>query len=123
MTGWPDIEKFYVAYLGTALSVRVATQIPDDVEELSGFVRVTRGPGGADRISDEPLLDIEAFHVKRPEAGELAEEARQAVLGSVNKTGTLVDRADTATGPNWVFYGPHVERYVASYRLSLRRPR
>lgn len=121
---WPDIERAYVAILRDALGVRVATNVPDAVETITnGFIRVARGPGSDDGITDQPLLDIEAFHPDRGDAAVLAERARQAMLASPNRAGVLIDSATTASSPSRVFYGPHVERYVASYRLALRRPR
>lgn len=121
---WPDIERVYVKTLNNALGVRVATNIPDDVETISaGFVRVIRASGADDGITDHPLLDVEAFHPERNGAERLAERARQAILESPNSDKILVDSAATVSGPARIFYGPHVERYVATYRLSLRRPR
>lgn len=119
---WPDIEKLAVSYLEAALGVRVATRIPGD---LSGsFVRVIRGPGSDDGITDAPLLDVETFAPNQPAAYALAEDAREALHALAGKAvnGALVDTVDTATGPVRLDYGnPSVERYVASYRLNLRQ--
>ena len=121
---WPDIERAYVTILREAVGVRTATDIPGDVETIpTGFIRVARGPGSDDGITDQPLLDVEAFHPDRHGAERLAEQARQAILNSPNQIGVLVDAATTASTPTRVFYSPNVERYVASYRLRLRRPR
>ena len=120
---WPNVEVAFVKILRDALGVRVATDIPDDVERLGGFVRVTRGPGSDDGVSDAPLIDLEVFHVDRVEAWNLAEQARQVMLAASNKAGVLVDSVSTSSAPVFVFYGPHVARYVASYRVALRRPR
>lgn len=125
--GWPILEAVAVKSLTAALPVAVSTDIPKDVQSAypDGFVRVVRGPGGDDGITDSPLLDVETFHPNRIEAAELAEVTRQAVLALAGRNvgGALVDAVSTASGPTWIFYGPHVERYVASYRLALRRPR
>ena len=120
---WPDVERLAVAYLAGALDVRVATNVPADVDALPGFVRVTRGPGSDDRVSDEPLLDVEAFAPSQAAAAALAEDAREAMhaLSGAVGDGSLVDRVVTATAPVRVAYSPKMTRYVASYRLSLRR--
>src|SRR5699024_1548307 len=76
---WPDVEKLVIAHLNAALSVRVATNLPANVESLPGFVRVSRGPGSDDGITDEPLVDVEAFAPSRGAAADLAEGARQAM--------------------------------------------
>lgn len=121
---WPDVERAYVTILSEAVGVRVATDIPGHVEDIpGGFIRVMRGPGADDGITDQPLLDVEAFHPDRHGAERLAEQARQAILDSPNREGVLVDSVATAGGPARVFYSPNVERYVASYRVRLRRPR
>lgn len=121
---WPMLEKIAVRALNDNLARgRAATNLPAKVEEFDGFVRVTRGPGTDDGITDSPLLDVEAFHADRVKAWEIAEDARQIIhaLAASNAAGHLIDGVSTATSPNYVYYGPHVERYVASYRISYRR--
>lgn len=120
---WPDIEQTYIKILHDSLDVRVADTVPDNVEELPGFIRVTRGPGDDDGVSDAPLVDLEVFNRDRGQAALLAERARQVMLGSSNQEGVLIDSVSTATGPQYVYYGDNVVRYVASYRVTLRRPR
>lgn len=123
---WPDVEAAFIGILNDAetLTARAADTIPDNVETLtSGFIRVTRGPGSDDGISDAPLVDVEAFHPERGQAWQIAEQARQVMLAASNSAGVLVDSVRTVSGPVYVHYGPHVARYVASYRATLRRPR
>jgi hypothetical protein len=123
MARWPDVEKLAVAYLNAALGVRVGTNVPPDVDDLPGFVRVTRGPGSDDGVTDSPLADIEAFAPTQGAASTLAEDAREAMhaLTGAAVNGDLVDSVTTATGPVRVDYSPNLERYVASYRLNLRK--
>lgn len=121
---WPMLEKIAVTALNTNLTRgRAATRIPDSVETLDGFVRVTRGPGTDDGVTDSPILDVEAFHPDRVAAWEIAEDARQIVhsMAGSNAAGHLIDGVSTVTSPNWVYYGPNVERYVSSYRVTYRR--
>lgn len=124
MPRWPDIQKLAVAHLSTALGVRVATRTPDDLETAMPMVRVRRGPGTDDGITDSPLLDVEAFAATEQAAWDLAEDARQAVhdLDGRSVDGALVDDVTTAAAPVAVDWGnPAVHRFVASYRLDLRR--
>lgn len=123
MARWPDVEVLAVSYLKAALNVRVATNVPSDVDSLPGFVRVSRGPGSDDGVTDAPLLDVETFAPTQGAASDLAEGAREALhaLASVAVNGAFVDTVKTATGPTRVAYSPNVERYVASYRLTLRK--
>lgn len=122
---WPILEALAVTWLSERLGVGVSTDLPASIETRhpDGFIRVARGPGSDDGISDEPLLDVEAFHPNRVNAARLAEDARAAVHAMKARLvdGHLIDTAETASGPSWVYYGPNVERYVASYRLSYRR--
>lgn len=122
---WPNVEVALIAWLNANLAVRAATDIPGNVGELPGFVAVSRGPGSDDGITDEPLIDVEAFAPTRLTAGNLAEQVRQSMHAATGQDagGHLIDSVTTASGPSWVFYGPNVQRYVASYRVGLRKPR
>ena len=123
MPRWPDVEALAVRYLNTALVVRVATNVPADVDSLPGFVRVSRGPGSDDGVTDAPLVDVETFAPTQGVAATLAEDAREAMhdLAGTVVNGALVDAVTTATAPVRVAYSPNLTRYVASYRVTLRR--
>lgn len=124
LRAWPALEAVAVRRLQGLTGARVGTDLPPAVESLpSGFIRVSRGPGGDDGITDDPMLDVEAFHTSRISAWDLIEAARQSLLGLGGSAveGDLVDRVATATGPSFVFYGPHVSRYVMALRVALRR--
>lgn len=131
LSGWADLEALAVAYLPTVVAdVRVSDEVPDDLDAiLAGgdrFVRVVRGPGSDDGFTDRPLLDVDTFTPARVDGPNFAEEVRQALhaLRGRKVAGTVIDRVATSTGPVWVDYGtPGVHRYVASYRVELRRPR
>lgn len=120
---WPILEKVAVAALNDALDVQAGTIVPGDVETLPGFVRVSRGPGSDDDVTDSPGLDVEAFAPTQIAAAELAEDCRQilhALRGKV-AAGALVDTVRTSVGPVRVDYSPNVERYVATYTFAFRR--
>lgn len=121
---WPILERVVVAALNTSLSpVRAGTVVPPDVDNLAGFVRVSRGPGSDDGVTDSPVADVEAFAPTQIAAAELAEDARQAMHALKGKVfaGSLIDSVRTSVGPVRVDYSPNVERYVASYRIEFRR--
>lgn len=123
---WPDVERLAVAYLSERLGVRVSTKVPNNLTSVLPMVRIIRGAGSDDGITDSPLLDVEAFAGDQPAASALAEDAREALhdLAGRAVNGDLVDTVATATGPVRLDWGnPAVERYVASYRLGLRRKR
>ena len=121
---WQSVEKALVAGLRADLFVRVGTKVPGDVETLEKFVRVARGPGTDDLITDAPTVDVECFSNDYSTAGDLAEDVREwfhALTG--RKVGAvLVDRVSTAVAPAWVDYrNPGTNRFVASYRLEHRK--
>lgn len=123
---WPLVEPLVIRHLNLALApTRASTDLPPNVEEReAGFVRVTRTPGGSDDyVTDTAPVDIEAFHADRLLAAHLAELARQAIHSLAGETveDDLVDNVDTSSAPVWVYYGPNVHRYVATYALDLRR--
>lgn len=126
MASWPHLEKLATSHLGHETQKRTLTHAPENLQELAeeGVYRVSRGPGSDDGVTDSPLLDVESFATTESRAWELAEDARQAVLGlrgrSVN--GVLVDTVSTAAGPVLVGWNnPAIFRYVASYRISFRK--
>ncbi|MEW1964639.1 hypothetical protein AB0302_04485 [Micrococcus sp. NPDC078436] len=121
---WPDVEKALVKYLADTLGVRVATATPTDLEQLPGFVRITRGPGEDDGITDSAAIDVEAFAPSRAAARDLAERARAAMAAvRAHRAGAvLFDSVRTVSAPQWVdFRNPAVHRFVAVYRVALRR--
>lgn len=124
MSNWQDVEIGLVAYLSKALGCRVATRVPGDVETLSRFVRISRGPGSDDTLTDSPLIDVESFTQGYADGFTLAEDARQALLALSGKFAgpVLVDRVRTSGSPMWVDYrNPGTNRFVASYRLEYRQ--
>jgi hypothetical protein len=137
MARWPDIHPLTVAHLRAALGMpegSVSTKVHGgDANEVGsmewfvtnhgGFVRVVRGPGTDDGVTDAPLLDVEAFAPSEKAAWDLAERAREAMhdLAGAAVNGVLVDTVSTATAPVRVDYSPNVERFVASYRMNLRK--
>lgn len=124
MSRWPMAEKLFIRALNDRLEVgRAGARLPGGAEQLDGFVRVSRGPGGDDGITDNPLIDLEAFHRDQATAWEIAEDARQIMLSlaGTGDTGHLIDSIETASSPSRVEYGSNLERYVASYRVEYRR--
>ena len=123
MPRFADVEALAVAYLNTALDARVSTDVPANLEQVLPLVRVVRGPGGDDGLTDTPLLDVECFTATRADLWDLTEQTRDALhtLAGTAVNGRLVDTVTTATGPTRLDYGnPAVHRSVASYRLALR---
>lgn len=121
---WANLEKALVAGLRSDLSARTGTKVPADVEALEKFVRVVRGPGADDLITDSVTVDAECFSTDYTKAGDLAEDVRQwfHTLSGRRVGGVLIDRVRTSVSPSWVDYrNPGTNRFVASYRLDYRQ--
>lgn len=121
---WPNVEKALVAGVRTDLAVQCGTKVPDNVETLAKFIRIARGPGSDDLITDSPTVDVECFSNDYTTAGNLAEDVRQwfHALNGRKVGSVLVDRARTVLAPSWVDYrNPGTNRFVASYRLEHRQ--
>jgi hypothetical protein len=124
MSRWPDIEKALVAHLTGQTGEICATKNPEDLQDLPGFIRITRGPGSDDMVTDSPTVDVECFKPDYGQAAALAEDVRQAFHGLIGRKvgGVLVDRVRTSLSPMWVDYrNPATNRFVASYRIEYRQ--
>jgi len=125
MSRWPDIEKALVAHVRTETGGKqTGTLIPGNVETLPAFIRLARGPGSDDLVTDAPSVDVETFAPSYGDAANLAEDVRQifhALIG--RRVGpVLIDRVRTILSPSWVDYrNPATNRFVASYRIEFRQ--
>lgn len=121
---WPNIEKSLTATHRAETGVQTGTKVPDAIEALQEFVRMARGPGSDDMVTDAPTLDVECFSSNYNTAADLAERTRQWVhaLNGRKVAGVLIDRVRTVAAPAWVDYrNPGTNRFVASYRLEFRQ--
>lgn len=121
---WPNIEKALTSTHRTESGVQTGTKVPDEVELLEKFVRLARGPGSDDMITDSPVVDVECFSSDYNTAAVLAEDVRQwfHALNGRKVGGVLVDKVRTVLAPEWVDYrNPATNRFVASYRLEFRQ--
>jgi hypothetical protein len=122
---WPDIEKALVAHIRAETGgKRTGTLIPDNVETLPEFIRIARGPGSDDLVTDAPVVDVETFHPDYGDAASLAEDVREIfhALNGRRAGPVLIDRVRTNLSPSWVDYrNPATNRFVASYRLEFRK--
>lgn len=125
MSRWPSIEKALVSYVRAETGgKRTGTLIPADVEKLPEFIRIVRGPGTDDTVTDAPTVDVETFAPDHGAAEELAEDVRQLFHAMAGRRigPVLVDRVRTTMSPSWVDYSnPATNRFVASYRIEFRK--
>ena len=130
---FPDIEDALLTFLADLGDT--GTKLPDDLKTILNptagppgtFHRVYRFAGPDDGITDLPVVGIDTFAGTRAVGFPAAEAVRQRMIAAphtiVTDTGTVViDTVATAEAPHEVPWGDSaVRRWVASYRLTLRR--
>lgn len=87
-----DVERVLVAWLTSALGVRVLTDLPADLQKVVPVLQIARF-GGADTRPglDVATLDVDAYGADRAGAIQLAEEARYALRFQL--PGTQIENA------------------------------
>lgn len=122
LDAFPDAEM---------VALDLLTGIADTVLATPATLRtpliVLRRTGGADDlITDIPRIQVDCFGTNRRQAADLAERCRQRILAAP-ATGigdVSIDQTWTETAPVFAAYGDlNVQRYVATYRIALRRSR
>lgn len=122
LPAFPDIED-----IGLELLEPVGATVLATPEIITPPLVVVRRTGGADDvITDVPRLQVDCFGANRRQAADMAEQCRQIILAAP-ATGigaASIDQTWTESGPIFVDYGDrNTQRYVATYRLALRRSR
>jgi hypothetical protein len=123
---WADVELTVITHLRAVTGARVVSRLPANLTDVMPVVRVTRGPGTDDGVTDAPLVDVEVFAGNVDTMWPLAEDVREAMHDLRGRAidGALIDNVTTATAPVHLDYeNPAVQRAVASYRLAQRKSR
>lgn len=97
-----DIEGWLIESLTDALTgVSVGTEVPTGSIPSPRFIVIRRlGGTTRTRVSDEPMLAVEAYGRSRAEAVALIDDARQHILGlSGVHADLIVYRVDEVSGP------------------------
>lgn len=119
---FPDIED-----IGLALLEPVGVTVLATPDVITPPLVVVRRTGGADdMITDIPRLQVECFGANRRQTADMAELCRQIILAAP-ATGigaASIDQTWTESAPSFVAYDDkNTQRYVATYRIALRRTR
>jgi hypothetical protein len=122
LNAFPDIEDFTLQLLEPVGPTVLATP-----EVIAPPLVVVRRIGGADdMITDLPRIQVDCFGATRRQAADMSEQCRQLILAAP-ATGfghASIDQSWTESAPTFAPYGdPKSQRYVATYRLALRRTR
>ncbi|WP_372663545.1 hypothetical protein [Amycolatopsis kentuckyensis] len=122
LSAFPDIEDFGLRLLEPVGPTALAT--PEVIRPP--LVVIRRTGGSDDMITDIPRIQVDCYGANRRQAADMAEQCRQLVLASP-ATGfdhVSIDQSWTESAPTYLPYGdPASQRYVATYRLALRRTR
>lgn len=122
LTAFPDIEDFALELLGSVAPTVLAT--PDTI--TPPLIAIRRVGGADSLIIDVPRVQVQTFGSTRAQSRDAAEACRQIILASpaTGFDGVSIDHAWTETAPVWADYGDqNLQRYVATYRIALRRSR
>lgn len=121
LPGFADIEDIALVLLAPVGTTVLATP-----EIITPPLVVIRRIGGADDvITDTAWIQVDCFGATRRQAADMAEQCRQLILAAP-ATGVghaSIDQTWTESAPSFVSYDRNSQRYVATYRIALRRPR
>ena len=122
---WGDLEQATAVWLRSRHpGVRVANELPADLEKKLPLVQVQVTPGGGEDVTTGvTLLDVETFAATRGQMWDLARQVHTSMLAlSGQYVGALViDAVSSDSRPAPVDYGnPALRRAVATYRLTSR---
>lgn len=122
LTSFADVEDVVMALLASAGPTVLATPTT-----ITAPLIVVRRVGGFDNgITDVARIRVQTFGGSHATASALAETCRQLILASpaTRVGGVSIDLAVAENAPVYVDYGqPPLQRYIATYRLEMRRPR
>jgi hypothetical protein len=124
---YPDAELVMLDLLAPVAAT--VTHTDDDL--TAPTVQVARVGGADDGITDRPRVQVTCYGATRPQAWQLAEQARQIVLAAAgtavsgdNVTDVFIDSTRTATPAQQLPDRNRDLRVVtATYLLAMRRPR
>lgn len=122
---WGDLEQAVAVWLRSRhTGVRVANELPTDLEKKLPLVQVQVTPGGGENgTTGETLLDIDTFAATRTQMWDLARAVHTSMIALAGQyVGALViDSVSSDSRPAPLDYGnPALRRAVATYRLTSR---
>lgn len=128
----PDVEALVLKALRASLpAVRCVVEQPADWDAASPLVVAHRVGGAAPdpRFIDRALMDVQCFHVGRPEASKLARDVRRILVDAcranvADDEGHLSGFTEVM-GPWSPSPGDHanLSRFIATYQLTARPAR
>lgn len=121
---FPDVQRVLKTLVLTVDGVVGAgPETPGDLQQRLSFVRATRVGGGADRVTDSPVVDVDVFADRYDVGWPLAAAIRDLLLDPPHVVdGAVIDTCTLITGPMELPWSdPGVRRFLATYRFTLTR--
>lgn len=119
-----DVEAWLVDYLNGRMLAPAYTDVPTGATPPPSFVVIRRTGGGTrTRVSDEPLIVVEAYARARADAWALMDEARDLILALATRHGNVIVYRSTEIGGPALLPNPKAPlhtRYTAMYQLHVR---
>jgi len=118
---YPDLEVALSSWLKSQdLATDAGTVTPSVIPD--GFVRVTKGGGTDDTITDSSIIDVDVFHSSRGNAFDMSEAIRDALTPRTRVGSAIIDRVRTGASPRQMPWdNTNIKRFSASYTISVRR--
>lgn len=122
---WGDVEQAVALWLRSRhTGVKVANELPADLEKKLPLVQVQVTPGGGeDGTTGVTLLDVQTFAATRTAMWDLARTVHTSMLALAGHRsgGLVIDAVSSDSRPAPLDYGnPALRRAVATYRLTSR---
>ncbi|MGV4890412.1 hypothetical protein ACSR0Z_28110 [Streptomyces viridosporus] len=122
---WGDVEQAVALWLRSRhTGVRVANELPADLDKKLPLVQVQVTPGGGEEgTTGVTLVDVDTFGKDRTAMWDLARQVHTSMLALAGRSsgGLVIDSVSSDTRPAPVSYGnPALRRAVATYRLTSR---
>lgn len=120
---YPDLEAAVIELLSNFVSGHIDVATPADLQNECPFIRVTRGGGADDQISDTGQIHVDFFDLKRTDAARLARDSHQRMIKSPHSlSACVIDRVVPSLGPiNAPWGNPDIALFTASYAVTARR--
>lgn len=120
---FPDVQLLLLDTLEPFVGAgRAAINTPHNLADVMPFIRVRKGGGASDRLTDLARVDVDVFTATYAASEELAERIRQHLVGPPPPV-MLLDRVEVVVSPQELEWGDPqiIRRFGATYRLATRR--
>ena len=120
-----DAERAVVQLLTETAAGNIDVDVPENLQNVLPFVRVSRIGGQGDRWSDSPRIDVFVYCARgsRSSGLTLAQQCQALLLSFPHVTDAgVVDSVETDVPPNEVpWQNSEILLFTSSYKVTVRR--